>query len=131
MIGRNLREEFRRKRLKWTAIDYDSKYCADELIRRRSAGGIDRLSQSLANTSLDLSPNRIEADLFEPPNPLEIRCSRGRPGRRLGKTIEAALVQCQYWTERSRRCSSINSFVGLADVRHELRFDDRMESLRK
>jgi hypothetical protein len=45
MIGRNLREEFRRKRLKWTAIDYHAKYCADELIRRHSAGGIDRLSQ--------------------------------------------------------------------------------------
>lgn len=50
---------------------------------------------------------------------------------RLGKTIEAALVQCRYWTKRSTQRSSIKSLVGVADVRHELGFDDRMENLRK
>lgn len=130
MIGRNLREEFRRKRLKWTAIDYHAKYYADELARRHSAGDIDRQSQSLANTSFDPTPHQIEAELFALRNPLQQGGVLADEGG-LGKTIEAALVQCQHWTERSRRCSSINSFAGLADLRHELRFDDRMESLRK
>jgi SNF2 family DNA or RNA helicase len=84
----------------------------------------------LANIHLDLTPNNIEAGLFT----LRNRLPQGgvlADEVGLGKTIEAALAQCQYWTVRSRRCSSINSFVELADVRHELRFDDRMESLRK
>ena len=73
--------------------------------RRHSAGDSDRVSQSLAKTGLDMTLNKIEAEMFAFLNPLQqggvLADEVG-----LGKTIEAALVQCQYWTERSRRRSS-------------------------
>lgn len=104
MVGRNLREEFRRKRLKWTAVEYHAKYYADELTRRHSAGGTDRLSQALADTSLDPTQHQIEAELFALRNPLQQGVVPADEVG-LGKTIEAALVLCQYWTQRSRRRS--------------------------
>jgi N12 class adenine-specific DNA methylase len=91
MVGRNLREEFRRTRLRWTAIDYHAKYCdyAGELATRQSAGGIDRLSQSVANTRLDLTPHQIKAELFALRNPLQQSVVLANEVG-LGKTIDAA-----------------------------------------
>lgn len=102
MVGRNPREEFRRKRLRWTAIDYHAKNydSADDLTSRHSAGGIDRLSQSLANIHPDMTPNKIEVELFALRNPLrQSVVLADKVG--LGTTIAAALVPFQYWTEGS------------------------------
>ena len=81
---------------------YHAKYYAHELIRRHSAEGVDRLSQSLFDASVDLNPHQIEAALFALRNPLQEGVLLADEVG-LGKTIEAALVISQYWAERRRR----------------------------
>lgn len=81
---------------------YHAKYYAHELTRRHAADGVDRLSQSLFNASVDLNPHQIEAALFALRNPLQEGVLLADEVG-LGKTIEAALVICQYWAERRRR----------------------------
>ena len=78
---------------------YHAKYYAHELTRRHAADGVDRLSQSLFDASVDLNPHQIEAALFALRNPLQegvLLATRGT-----GQTIEAALVVCQYWAAPS------------------------------
>ena len=81
---------------------YHAKYYAYELTRRHTADGVDRLSQSLFDASVDLNPHQIEAALFALRNPLQQGVLLADEVG-LGKTIEAALVVCQLWAERSRR----------------------------
>ena len=81
---------------------YHAKYYAHELTRRHAADGVDRLSQSLFDASVDLNPHQIEAALFALRNPLQEGVLLADEVG-LGKTIEAALVLCQYWAERRRR----------------------------
>jgi len=82
--------------------DHHAKYYAHELTRRAAGDGVDRLSTSLFDASVDLNPHQIEAALFALRSPL----SKGAilaDEVGLGKTIEAGLVLCQYWAERKRR----------------------------
>jgi SNF2 family DNA or RNA helicase len=81
---------------------YHAKYYAHELSRRHGADGVDRLSQSLFDASVDLNPHQIEAALFALRNPLQEGVLLADEVG-LGKTIEAALVVCQFWAERRRR----------------------------
>lgn len=81
---------------------YHAKYYAHELTRRHTADGVDRLSQSLFDASVDLNPHQIEAALFALRNPLQEGVLLADEVG-LGKTIEASLVVCQYWAERRRR----------------------------
>ncbi|WP_457808343.1 SNF2-related protein [Kushneria sp. EE4] len=81
---------------------YHAKYFAYELTRQRRGGEVDRLATSLFDASVDLNPHQIDAALFALQNPL----TKGvllADEVGLGKTIEAALVICQYWAERRRR----------------------------
>ena len=80
---------------------HQAKYYALELTRRHSAAGVDRLSQSLFDASVDLNPHQIEAALFALRNPLQQGVLLADEVG-LGKTIEAALVLCQFWAERRR-----------------------------
>ncbi|MCS6295366.1 MAG: DEAD/DEAH box helicase [Nitrospira sp.] len=80
---------------------YHAKYFAHDLTRR-AASGMDRLSMSLFDASVDLNPHQIEAALFALQSPL----SKGvilADEVGLGKTIEAGIVLCQFWAERKRR----------------------------
>ena len=81
--------------------DYHAKYYANELTLLHSADGVDRLSQSLFDASVDLNPHQIEAALFALSNPLNKGVILADEVG-LGKTIEAALVLSQYWAERNR-----------------------------
>jgi len=81
--------------------DYHAKYYANELTLLHSADGVDRLSQSLFDASVDLNPHQIEAALFALSNPLNKGVILADEVG-LGKTIEAALVLSQYWAERKR-----------------------------
>jgi len=81
---------------------YHAKYCAHELTRQHAADGVGRLSQSLFNARVDLNPHQIEAALFALRHPLQEGVLLADEVG-LGKTIEAALVICQYWAERRRR----------------------------
>ena len=83
----------------WT--NHQAKYFAHELTRS-GRGGLDRLSMSLFDASVDLNPHQIEAALFALHSPL----SKGvilADEVGLGKTIEAGIVLCQFWAERKRR----------------------------
>ena len=82
--------------------DYHAKYYAHELTLQRSADGVDRLSQSLFDASVDLNPHQIEAALFALANPLNKGVILADEVG-LGKTIEAGLVFSQYWAERKRQ----------------------------
>ena len=44
--------------------DHQAAYFAHELTLRHSADGVDRLSQSLFDASVDLNPHQIHAALF-------------------------------------------------------------------
>lgn len=82
--------------------NHQAKYFAHELSIRHAAGGVDCLSQSLFDASVDLNPHQINAALFALNNPL----SKGvvlADEVGLGKTIEAGLVLSQYWAERRRK----------------------------
>lgn len=82
--------------------NYQAQYYAHELTIRHAAGGVDSLSQSLFDASVDLNPHQINAALFALNNPL----SQGvvlADEVGLGKTIEAGLVLSQYWAERRRK----------------------------
>lgn len=81
---------------------YHAKYYAHELTRRHGAEGVDRLSQALFDASVDLNPHQIEAALFALRNPLQEGVLLADEVG-LGKTIEAALVLCQFWAERRRK----------------------------
>lgn len=81
---------------------YHSKYYATQLTLQNSSGSVNRLSQSMFNAKIDLNPHQIEAALFAFQSPLSngviIADEVG-----LGKTIEAGLVLCQYWSEFKRK----------------------------
>ncbi|MDC9729834.1 MAG: SNF2-related protein, partial [Methyloprofundus sp.] len=81
--------------------DYHAKYYAHALTLQHAATGVDRLSQSLFDASVDLNPHQIEAALFALRNPLNKGVILADEVG-LGKTIEAALVLSQYWAERKR-----------------------------
>ena len=54
--------------------DYHVKYYAYELTRQCAADGVDRLSQSLFDATVDLNPHQINAALFALNNPLNNHC---------------------------------------------------------
>ena len=81
---------------------YHSKYLAHELVRRSSAGSLEKLAVAVAGAQVDLNPHQVDAALFAFHSPL----SRGAllaDEVGLGKTIEAGLVISQKWAERKRR----------------------------
>jgi hypothetical protein len=80
---------------------YHAKYFAHELTRRGGAG-VERLSRSLFDASVDLNPHQVEAALFAIRSPLSAGVLLADEVG-LGKTIEAGIVLCEYWAERRRR----------------------------
>lgn len=81
--------------------NYHAKYYANELTSQHKLSSVDSISRSLFDASVDLNPHQIEAALFAMQSPL----SKGvilADEVGLGKTIEAALVLCQYWAEKKR-----------------------------
>ena len=82
--------------------DYQAKYLAHDLTRRRSSDSAERLAVAVAGAQVDLNPHQIDAALFAFASPL----SKGAllaDEVGLGKTIEAGLVISQSWAERKRR----------------------------
>ncbi|MCM8537159.1 MAG: DEAD/DEAH box helicase [Lentisphaeraceae bacterium] len=80
---------------------YHAKYFAHELTLA-GGKGLDRISQSLFNASVDLNPHQVEAALFALRSPLSNGVMLADEVG-LGKTIEAGLIISQYWAERKRK----------------------------
>src|SRR6516164_844040 len=82
--------------------DYQAKYFAYELTKRRPSDSMEKLAGAVASAQVDLNPHQIDAAMFAFRSPL----SRGAllaDEVGLGKTIEAALIISQLWAERKRR----------------------------
>lgn len=82
--------------------DYQSKYMAHDLTRRRSSDSAERLAVAVAGAQVDMNPHQVDAALFAFSSPL----SKGAllaDEVGLGKTIEAGLVISQRWAEGKRR----------------------------
>lgn len=82
--------------------DYQSKYIAYDLTRRRSSDSTERLAVAVAGAQVDMNPHQVDAALFAFASPL----SRGAllaDEVGLGKTIEAGLIISQRWAEGKRR----------------------------
>lgn len=82
--------------------DYQAKYIAHDLIRRRPSHSAERLAVAVAGAQVDMNPHQVDAALFAFASPL----SKGAllaDEVGLGKTIEAGLVISQRWAEGKRR----------------------------
>ena len=81
---------------------YQAKYFANILTQQSVGGNIDCIAQSLLNAAVDINPHQVDAALFAFRSPL----SKGvilADEVGLGKTIEAGLVICQYWSVGKRK----------------------------
>lgn len=77
---------------------YQAKYFANYLSRRLPANDLAKLTASLQDAQVDLTPHQIEAALFAFQSPL----SKGAilaDEVGLGKTIEAGIILSQNWAE--------------------------------
>jgi adenine-specific DNA-methyltransferase len=82
--------------------DYQAKFIAHDLTRRRSSDSSERLAVAVAGAQVDMNPHQVDAALFAFASPL----SKGAllaDEVGLGKTIEAGLVISQRWAEGRRR----------------------------
>jgi ERCC4-related helicase len=81
---------------------FQAKYFANYLSRRLPANDLAKLTASLQDAQVDLTPHQIEAALFAFQSPL----SKGAilaDEVGLGKTIEAGIILSQNWAEHKRR----------------------------
>lgn len=81
---------------------YQANYLANFLTRRLPANDINKLTASLQDAQVDLTPHQVEAALFAFKSPL----SKGAilaDEVGLGKTIEAGIILSQHWAEHKRR----------------------------
>ncbi len=79
-----------------------AKYLANYLTRRLPANDLNKLTASLQDAQVDLTPHQIEAASFAFKSPL----SKGAilaDEVGLGKTIEAGIILSQNWAERKRK----------------------------
>ena len=81
---------------------YHAKYYASLLSRNVVGGDIDSLSQSLLSSTVDINPHQIDAALFAFKSPFNKGVVLADEVG-LGKTIEAGLVLCQYWSVGKKR----------------------------
>ena len=80
---------------------YHAKFFAHYLTRRLPANDVGKLTASLHDAQVDLTPHQIDAALFAFKSPL----SQGAilaDEVGLGKTIEAGVILSQHWAEQKR-----------------------------
>jgi superfamily II DNA/RNA helicase len=87
--------------MKQNITTYQAKYFANSLTRRLPANDNAKLTATLQDARVDLTPHQIEAALFAFKSPL----SKGAilaDEVGLGKTIEAGIILSQHWAEHHR-----------------------------
>ena len=80
---------------------YHAKYFANYLTRRLPANSLDKLTASLQDAQVDLTPHQIDAALFAFKSPLSNGAILADEVG-LGKTIEAGIILSQHWAEHKR-----------------------------
>lgn len=81
---------------------YQAKFLANYLTRRLPANDLNKLTASLQDAQVDLTPHQVEAAAFAFKSPL----SKGAilaDEVGLGKTIEAGIILSQHWAEHKRK----------------------------
>jgi len=78
------------------------KYLAEKLTLKKSAGSPERISSTLAKSSIQLNPYQIHAVKFAFDSPLQ-RGAILADEVGLGKTIEAGIIIAQLWSEGKRK----------------------------
>lgn len=78
------------------------RYLAEKLTLKKMAGNINRISSTLAKSSIQLNPYQIHATMYAFDSPLQ-RGAILADEVGLGKTIEAGIVISQLWSEGKRR----------------------------
>lgn len=86
---------------------YQAKYLAHYLTRKLPANDLGKLTASLQDAQVDLTPHQIEAALFAFKSPLSNGAILADEVG-LGKTIEAGLILSQHWAEHKRRLLKCN-----------------------
>ena len=81
---------------------YHAKYFAHFLTRRLPANNLDKLTASLHDAQVDLTPHQIDAALFAFKSPMSNGAILADEVG-LGKTIEAGIILSQHWAEHKRR----------------------------
>lgn len=81
---------------------YHAKYFAHYLTRRLPANNLGKLTASLHDAQVDLTPHQIDAALFAFKSPLSNGAILADEVG-LGKTIEAGIILSQHWAEHKRR----------------------------
>lgn len=81
---------------------YHAKFFAHFLTRRLPANNLDKLTASLHDAQVDLTPHQIDAALFAFKSPLSNGAILADEVG-LGKTIEAGIILSQHWAEHKRR----------------------------
>lgn len=81
---------------------YQAKFLANYLTRRLPANDLNKLTASLQDAQVDLTPHQVKAAAFAFKFPL----SKGAilaDEVGLGKTIEAGIILYQHWAEHKRK----------------------------
>lgn len=86
----------------YNITDYQAKYIANFLTRRLPADDINKLTASLQDAQVDLTPHQIDAALFAFKSPLSMGAILADEVG-LGKTIEAGIILSQNWSEHKRK----------------------------
>ncbi|MGL5981563.1 MAG: SNF2-related protein [Phocaeicola sp.] len=81
---------------------YQAKYIAHHLTRKLPANDLGKLTASLQDAQVDLTPHQIEAALFAFKSPLSNGAILADEVG-LGKTIEAGIILSQHWAEHKRK----------------------------
>jgi SNF2 family DNA or RNA helicase len=81
---------------------YHAKYFAYELTKRCASDSLDKLSASLADAQVVITPHQIDAALFAFKSPLSNGAILADEVG-LGKTIEAGILLAQKWSEHKRK----------------------------
>ena len=88
--------------MNYNITDYQAKYIANLLTRRLPANDLNKLTASLQDAQVDLTPHQVEAALFAFKSPLSNGAILADEVG-LGKTIEAGIILSQHWSEHKRR----------------------------
>ena len=80
---------------------YHAKYFAHFLTRRLPANNLDKLTASLHDAQVDLTPHQIDAALFAFKSPMSNGAILADEVG-LGKTIEAGIILSQHWADKRR-----------------------------
>ena len=78
------------------------RFFAEQLLLKRPQCNIDGLASAMSGAKVDLNPHQVDAALFALQSPLSGGALLADEVG-LGKTIEAALVLAQRWSERKRK----------------------------